>query len=102
MCNRCEWRSLVSEVRAVVAAKPKALAEPQRDWIEAIAVTVDDDHHCTDHQKSVVRRILRERGIESWRAIPKSLDRSEWSDKRKESYRERRKLAARCRAHGGF
>jgi hypothetical protein len=102
MCNHCEWRALVSVVKSVVSDKPKSLEERQRDWIEAIAVTADDDHHCTDHQKAVVRRILRERGIEAWRSIPKALDRSEWSDKKKEAYRERRKLAARCRRHGGF
>lgn len=102
MCSRCDWRELVSQVKAVVADRPPALGERQRDWIEAIAVTVDDDHHATDHQKAVVRRILRERGIESWRAIPKALDKSEWSEKKKRAWRERRKLAARCRSHSGF
>jgi hypothetical protein len=102
MCAKCGWRDLVSQVRTVVASKNLGLRERQQYWIETIAITVDDDRHCTDHQKSVVRRILRESGIEAWRAIPKANDRSEWSDKKRESHRERRKLAARCRRHGGF
>ena len=102
MCSECGWRSLVSEVKAVVADRPRALAEPQRDWIEAIAVTVDDDRHCTDHQKSVVRRILRERGIDAWRTIPRAADRSEWSEAKRKRYAESRKLARRVRDHGRF
>lgn len=102
MCDRCGWRDLVAQVREVVKEKHPDLGDGQQRWIETIAITADDDRHCSDHQKAVVRRILKERGIARWRLIPKALDRSQWSEAKKKAYAERKKMGARLRRHGSF
>jgi len=102
MCQKCEWRSLVSGIKGVLAERHPEIGERQQVWLETIMVTVDDDRHCTDHQKAVVRRILRERGIEAWRSIPRATDKTEWSDARRRRHVERKKMSRRLRQHGGF
>ena len=102
MCDRCGWRDLIEQIgKALIEAKD-LLPEHQREWMEAIRVTVDDDRHSTDHQKTVIKRILRERGIEHWRQIPKAMDKTKWSDAKKKHHVERKKLARRLRQYGGF
>jgi len=102
VCDKCGWRDLVAQVRETVREKHPDLGERQRTWIETISITVDDDRHCTDHQKAVVRRILRERKIARWRLIPKATDRSEWTEARRQRHIERKKFARRLRDHGRF
>jgi len=102
MCDKCGWRDLVSQVREVVKERHPGLGDGQQRWIETIAITADDDRHCSDHQKSVVRKILKERKIDRWRLIPKALDRTKWSDARKKRYAENKKMSSRLRRHGGF
>ncbi|MDA4131504.1 MAG: hypothetical protein OK454_00050 [Thaumarchaeota archaeon] len=101
-CEKCGWKELVAQVLATVKEKPAALEDRQQRWIEDIALTVDDDKHCSDHQKKVVRQILKEAGIDRWRLIPKALDKTKWSDAKKKAYGESRKMSARLRRHGGF
>lgn len=102
MCDRCGWRDLVAQVREVVKERHPDLGDGQQRWIETIAITVDDDRHCTDHQKTVVRRILKERKIDRWRLIPKATDKTKWSDAKKQRYIENRKMSRRLRRHGSF
>jgi hypothetical protein len=102
VCDRCGWREVVPQVRAVVAEKHPELGERQQYWLETIGITIDDDRHCTDHQKAVIRRILRERKIPRWRMIPKATDKSEWSEARKKRHVERKKLNRKLRDYGRF
>ena len=102
MCEKCNWRELVAQVLATVKEKPAALRDNQRRWIEDIALTVDDDKHCGDHQKKVVRQILKEAGIDRWRLIPKACDKTKWSDAKKKAYVEGKKMSSQLRRHRGF
>jgi len=102
MCDRCGWRELVAIVGRVIAERPAQLVERRRDWLERIRVTADDDRHCGDHQKAVVRRISREAGSRHWRDVPKATDTTEWSEARRKAVRERRRLNRACDRHGRF
>ena len=102
MCSSCGWRELVRIVKDVVAVKHPEIGERQQTWLETIAITVDDDRHCTDHQKTVIRRILKERKLPEWRLVPKACDKTKWSDAKKQRFVERKKMARRLRRHGGF
>ena len=101
-CERCGWRDLVAQVREVVKERHPGLGDGQQRWIETIAITADDDKHCSDHQKSVVRKILKERGIARWRMIPKALDRTRWSSEKKKRHIENKKMNSRLRRHGSY
>lgn len=102
MCDRCGWRDLVAQVREVVKERHPGLGDGQQRWIETIAITADDDRHCTDHQKTVVKRILKERKIDRWRLIPKPTDKTKWSDAKKQRHIENKKMSRRLRRHGSF
>jgi hypothetical protein len=102
MCERCGWKDLVTQVREVVKERHPDLGEGQQRWIETIALTADDDRHCSDHQKAVVRRILKERKIARWRLIPKALDRTQWTEAKKKRHIENKKMSRRLRQHGSF
>lgn len=102
MCDKCGWRDLVAQVREVVKERHPGLGDGQQRWIETIAITADDDRHCSDHQKSVVRKILKERKIDRWRLIPKAMDKTKWSDAKKQRHIENKKMNRRLRRHGSF
>ena len=102
MCDKCGWKELVAQVLVSVKEKPAGLGDSQKRWVEDIALTADDDKHCTDKQKKVVRQILKESGVDRWRLIPKACDKTKWSDAKKKRYVENRKMSSSLRRHRGF
>ena len=91
MCDRCSWRETDNQIRIAIREDHAKLRESQKEWLEAISVTINHNLHVTDRQKAVAKRIMREAGIDRWRKIPKVMDRSRWSEDRRKRYRERKK-----------
>ena len=102
MCDRCGWRELVDVAGRAIKNFPPGYPTGQQEWLERIRVTVDDDKHATDRQKAVVRRILKEREDPLWRSVPKAMDKTKWSDEKKEKARQRRRLNRACDRYGRF
>lgn len=102
MCDRCEWKEFGEQVRLAIKEGDGKLKEHQREWLERIDITVDDDRHVTDRQKAVVKRIMKEAKIERWRKVPKIMDRKKWGDRKKELMKKRRKESRDYRRYGGF
>ena len=102
MCDRCGWKELVSVAGRAIKKFPPGYPTGQQEWLERIRITADDDKHATDRQKAVVRRILREREDPLWKEVPKAMDRTRWSDEKRERVRQRRRVGRAYNRYGGF
>ena len=102
MCERCGWKALVETVGKAIDEKPKGLDDRKQEWLEAIRVTVDDDRHATDRQKGVVRSMLKQAGSKFVKKVPRAMDRTKWSDKKKEAVRQTRRRGREYDRYGKF